>query len=90
MTKLHLGKVGELDNRGTHFYVFLYWAQALATQSEDSELQQKFQGIAAKLESCEAQVIEELNSVQGKAADIGGYYKPDEEKVAKSCVQVLL
>jgi isocitrate dehydrogenase len=76
-------KVGELDNRGTHFYVFLYWAQALATQSEDSELQQKFQGIAAKLESCEAQVIEELNSVQGKAADIGGYYKPDEETVAK-------
>ena len=60
-----------------------HWAQALATQSEDSELQQKFQGIAAKLESCEAQVIEELNSVQGKAADIGGYYKPDEEKVAK-------
>ncbi|MEO0337518.1 MAG: NADP-dependent isocitrate dehydrogenase, partial [Pseudomonadota bacterium] len=76
-------KAGEIDNRGTHFYVFLYWAQALATQSEDADLKAKFEGIAAKLESCEAQIMEELNAVQGRAADIGGYYKPDEEKVAK-------
>ncbi len=70
-------KVGELDNRGSHFYLALYWAQALAAQSDDTELKAKFSRVAAQLGDHEATIIEELNSAQGKPIDIGGYYRPD-------------
>ncbi len=75
-------KCGELDNRGSHFYLAMYWARALASQGEDSELASQFAQLADDLEANEAKIVEELNSVQGAAADIGGYYRPDEEKVS--------
>lgn len=75
-------KAGELDNRGTHFYIAMYWAQALAAQTEDMELKEKFTPIASNLTENETKIIEELNSVQGKAVDLGGYYFPDETKLA--------
>ena len=68
-------KVGELDNRGSHFYLALYWAQALANQNENQELKSKFQVIANELATNEAKIIEELNASQGPAQNIGGYYK---------------
>ncbi|MBV9190519.1 MAG: NADP-dependent isocitrate dehydrogenase [Betaproteobacteria bacterium] len=67
-------KTGQLDNRGSHFYLALYWAQALAAQSEDAELKAYFAPIAKKLAENEKKIVDELNSVQGKPADIGGYY----------------
>ncbi len=70
-------KVHELDNRGSHFYLALYWAQALAEQSHDSELQARFAPIAQEMGDKEAKIVKELNSVQGRAVDIGGYYRPD-------------
>ncbi len=70
-------KVGELDVRGSHFYLALYWAQALAEQDQDSELQAQFSVIAQQLTENEDNIISELNSVQGSATDIGGYYYPD-------------
>jgi len=70
-------KVNELDNRGSHFYLALYWAQALAEQTADAERQQKFAALAKELADNEPAIAEELISVQGKAMDIGGYYKPD-------------
>jgi isocitrate dehydrogenase len=76
-------KVGELDTRGSHFYLGLYWAQVLADQTEDKELQAKFVPIAKKLTDNENKIIEELNSVQGRAVDIGGYYRPNKELTAK-------
>jgi len=75
-------KCGELDNRGSHFYLAMYWARALATQGEDAELASKFSQLADDLEANEAKIVEELNSVQGAAADIGGYYRPNEETVS--------
>jgi isocitrate dehydrogenase len=75
-------RTGELDNRGSHFYLSLYWAQALAAQSEDAELQAYFAPLAKALAENEAKIVEELNAVQGKAADIGGYYFPDAAKTA--------
>jgi len=77
-------KVNELDNRGSHFYLALYWAQALVNQNKDVSLQTIFSDLATKLKTNEATIIEELNSVQGKPVDIGGYYKPDEELVTKA------
>jgi isocitrate dehydrogenase len=77
-------KVGELDNRGSHFYLTLYWAQSLATQTEDDNLKKYFSDIAQGLEDKEAAIIDELNKAQGKAIDIGGYYFPDADKVAKA------
>ena len=74
-------KVKELDNRGSHFYLALYWAQALASQSEDAALAARFAPVAAALGSSEAQIVSELNEVQGPALDIGGYYLPDVAKV---------
>ena len=71
-------KVGELDVRGSHFYLALYWAQALAEQDQDSALQAQFSVIAQQLIENEDNIISELNSVQGKATDIGGYYYPDQ------------
>jgi isocitrate dehydrogenase len=73
-------KTGELDNRGSHFYLALYWAQALSEQSDDKELQAQFTPLAKQLAEKEQTIIEELKSVQGKAVDIGGYYLPDPVK----------
>ena len=73
-------RVNELDNRGSHFYLAMYWAKALATQTEDHDLQDLFAPLAKALESNEAKIVDELNSVQGQAMDIGGYYHPDDEK----------
>ncbi len=77
-------KAGELDNRGSHFYLALYWAQALAEQSEDSELQSKFAPLAKTLAEQEQTIVEELNKVQGKSVDIGGYYYPNRDLVFKA------
>uniref|UniRef100_UPI0040499D11 NADP-dependent isocitrate dehydrogenase n=3 Tax=Gelidibacter sp. TaxID=2018083 RepID=UPI0040499D11 len=71
-------KIGELDNRGSHFYLALYWAEALANQSKDDELKTQFTPIAEQLKSHETQIVTELNSVQGKPVNIGGYYHPNE------------
>ncbi len=75
-------KVGELDNRGSHFYLTLYWAQALAAQSEDAELQARFAPLAESLSASEDAIVAELNEAQGKAMDIGGYYRPDAARAA--------
>jgi isocitrate dehydrogenase len=75
-------KVGELDNRGSHFYLALYWAQELAQQTEDAELATSFSAIADALASNEEAIVSELLNVQGSPVDIGGYYRPDAEKVA--------
>ncbi|AOB29606.1 isocitrate dehydrogenase [Bordetella sp. H567] len=77
-------KVGGLDNRGSHFYLALYWAQALAAQTEDKALQAKFAGIAKTLTDNEAKIVQELGAAQGKAQDIGGYYRPNTEKTSKA------
>ncbi len=77
-------KVNELDNRGSHFYIALYWAQELAKQTEDLELQKEFKDLAKQLEKNESRIIEELNNAQGKAVDMGGYYWPNLEKVSKA------
>ena len=73
-------KTGELDNRGSHFYLALYWAQELAAQKDDAELAKQFAPLAKALSENEQKIVEELNSVQGKEVDIGGYYLPDREK----------
>ncbi len=73
---------GELDNRGSHFYLALYWAQALAAQTENAALQSVFRPVAAQLTDNETRIVEELNAAQGKAVDIGGYYHPDAAKCA--------
>jgi len=73
-------RTGELDNRGSHFYLSLYWAQALAAQSEDAELKAYFTPLAKALAENETKIVEELKEVQGKAMDIGGYYLPDPAK----------
>jgi isocitrate dehydrogenase len=70
-------KVGGLDNRGSHFYLALYWAQALAEQTEDPALQAKFKGIAKTLADNEAAIVEELKAAQGGTVDLGGYYHPN-------------
>jgi len=71
-------KVGELDNRGSHFYLTLYWAQELARQSQDSELAARFAALAERLSENEDKIVVELNGVQGAPVDIGGYYRPDD------------
>ncbi|MGO1566753.1 MAG: NADP-dependent isocitrate dehydrogenase [Brachybacterium sp.] len=75
-------KLGSIDNRGSHFYLAMYWAQELAQQSEDTELAAAFGPIAKDLVDGEQTIAEELLAVQGKPADIGGYYRPDLEKIA--------
>ena len=72
-------KVGELDNRGSHFYLAMYWAEALAAQDEDAELKALFTRLAEEFKAKEEVIIEELNSVQGQAMDIKGYYHPNRE-----------
>ncbi len=73
-------KTGELDNRGSQFYLAMYWAQELAAQTEDAELAAKFAPLAKTLTENEAQIVAEFTTVQGKPADIGGYYKADSDK----------
>jgi isocitrate dehydrogenase len=73
---------GELDVRGSHFYLALYWAQALAAQNEDAQLQAKFAPLAAMLTQNEQAIVAELNGAQGKPVDIGGYYHPDPQRCA--------
>jgi len=75
-------KTGELDIRGSHFYLAMYWAQALAEQTDNKELQKAFTPIAQQLTENEEKIVEELNAVQGKAADIGGYYRPDKDLIS--------
>ncbi len=70
-------KVNELDNRGSHFYLALYWAQALASQDKDPELRERFAPLANLLAEQEAKIVQELNAAQGSAVEIGGYYQPD-------------
>ena len=76
--------VGELDNRGSHFYLAMYWAEALAAQSKDKQLKEIFSKVAKLLEDNEAKIIKELNKAQGAPVDIGGYYFPDEKLVNES------
>ena len=73
-------KVGEIDNRGSHFYLALYWAEALAAQSKDEELRARFAGVAKELRANAAQIDAELIAAQGKPVDLGGYYHPDPAK----------
>ena len=75
-------KTGQLDNRGSQFYLSLYWAEALAAQTEDAELAARFAPLAKALADNEAKIVEELNAVQGQPVDIGGYYLPDAQKLA--------
>ncbi len=74
-------KCGELDNRGSHFYLAMYWARAMADQTEDADLASQFAGLANELEGNEAKIVDELNAVQGSPVDTGGYFRPDDEKV---------
>ena len=75
-------KLGMLDNRGSHFYLALYWAQALAAQNKDAELKKTFAPIAAELEANEEKIVAELAAAQGRPVDIGGYYRPDDAKAS--------
>jgi isocitrate dehydrogenase len=73
-------KLGSIDNRGSHFYLAMYWAQALAAQTQDAELKALFTPIAAELTANEQKIVAELAAVQGKPTDVGGYYLPDDVK----------
>ncbi|GLI36644.1 NADP-dependent isocitrate dehydrogenase [Geobacter hydrogenophilus] len=77
-------KVGQIDNRGSHYYLAMYWAEALAAQTKDAELQAKFAPVAKKLQENEAKINEELIGAQGKSVDMGGYYHADKKKVEKA------
>jgi isocitrate dehydrogenase len=77
-------KVNELDNRGSHFYVAMFWAQALASQTEDAALAERFAPLARKLADSEQKIVAELNAAQGAPVDIGGYYLPDSELASKA------
>jgi isocitrate dehydrogenase len=77
-------KAGEMDTRGSHFYLALYWAQALAGQSEDKDLQARFTPVARELGDKEAVIVDELTRAQGKPVDIGGYFRPDRHKAAQA------
>ena len=77
-------KVGEIDNRGSHFYLAMYWAEALAAQDKDPELKARFAKVAKQLQESEAKINAELIGAQGKPVDLGGYYQPDLAKTAKA------
>jgi len=77
-------KVNELDNRGSHFYLALYWAQELSIQSDNQELAATFKELATTLSANEEKIVSELNGVQGKAVDMGGYYLPNNDMVANA------
>jgi isocitrate dehydrogenase len=74
-------KLGTIDNRGSHFYLALYWAEELANQSEDAELANQFKPVFEALSANEEKITAEMIALQGKPSDIGGYYKPDENKL---------
>ncbi|MFJ2154657.1 NADP-dependent isocitrate dehydrogenase [Streptomyces sp. NPDC087856] len=76
-------RVGGIDNRGSHFFLSLYWAQELAAQTDDADLAKAFASLAETLAGAQEQIVEELGAVQGSPADIGGYYQPDPAKAAK-------
>jgi isocitrate dehydrogenase len=75
-------RAGELDNRGSHFYLALYWARELAAQTKDAALAERFAPLAQRLADDEAAIVAELNGVQGEPVDVGGYYHPDPERAA--------
>jgi len=77
-------KIGGIDNRGSHFYIALYWAQALAEQDQNLELKSKFAHLAQVLTGKESQILLELSAVQGQSVDIGGYYFPDSDKASQA------
>ena len=77
-------KVHELDNRGSHFYLALYWAQAVAAQTTDADLAKRFQPVADALAANETKIVAELNDAQGPAQDLGGYYQPDPERASRA------
>jgi isocitrate dehydrogenase len=77
-------KKGELDNRGSHFYLAMYWAEALASQDDDQQLKTNFSHFADLLKANEERIIEEINATQGKAIDLGGYYHPDDSKASSA------
>jgi isocitrate dehydrogenase len=77
-------KVGELDNRGSHFYLALYWAQALASQADNADLKAAFENLSATLTDQENTIVGELNDIQGQAIELGGYYKPSPELCANA------
>ena len=77
-------KVGELDNRGSHFYLALYWAKALAEQNKDQELKAVFTPIAEKLSKSKDEILKQLNNAQGSPVNIGGYYLPDPNLISKA------
>ncbi len=77
-------KVGEMDNRGSHFYLALYWAQAMAAQTEDPELQSRFAPLAGALKENETKIMSELNAAQGRSVNIGGYYAPNLDLASKA------
>ena len=76
-------KTGELDNRGSHFYLGMYWAEAVAAQTEDAALAEQFGPFAKALANSEQQIIDELAEVQGRPAELGGYYHADRDTVKK-------
>ncbi|MEM9417990.1 MAG: NADP-dependent isocitrate dehydrogenase [Planctomycetota bacterium] len=80
--KSPLRKVGQLDNRGSHFYLALYWAQALAAQTENAELQAKFAPLAESLSANETKILAEIDATQGSPVDLGGYFQPDDAKAS--------
>lgn len=82
--KSPLRRAGQLDNRGSHFYLAMYWAEALSTQSENAELAAHFAGLAKTLSSNEEAILEEINATQNSETDIGGYYMPDEALVSQA------
>jgi isocitrate dehydrogenase len=73
-------KAGELDNRGSHFYLALYWARELAAQTEDAGLAERFAPLARRLADEEVTIVAELNGAQGSPVDVGGYYRPDPDR----------
>jgi len=77
-------KAGELDNRGSHFYLALFWAETIAAQDAEAELKARFAPVAERLRENEAKIVEELNAVQGAAVDIGGYFRPDRDRVVEA------
>jgi isocitrate dehydrogenase len=77
-------KVKEIDNRGSHFFLSLFWAQELAKQNDDSELKAQFTQIASDLESNKEQIVSELNDAQGPAVDLGGYFQPNDDAAFKA------
>src|SRR5690606_23203522 len=77
-------KAGELDNRGSHFYLALYWAEALANQTKNTDLKTQFTSVYERLKANEQTIINELNTIQGHSVNIGGYYKPNEVLVTNA------